>query len=237
MSKTKTCGFLLAIIVLYTGVAIISLIDAKEKDGPMSESKPDIVKLPNPRYKSSVSIEEALLKRRSVRDCKNEPLTLGDVSQLLWSAQGITDPGGLRTAPSAGALYPLEVYVVAGNVKDLPGGIYRYKPHKHELERVVAGDRRTELCDAALGQPYIRNAPAVIVFTAVYERVTGKYGERGVRYVHIEVGHAAQNVFLQAVSLNLGAVVIGAFHDEEVKKIIRTADREQPLYIMPVGKR
>jgi SagB-type dehydrogenase family enzyme len=237
MSKTRTCGFLLAIIVLYTGVATISLIDAKEKDDPMPESKPDIIKLPNPRYKGSVSIEEALLKRRSVRDYKNESLTLADVSQLLWAAQGITDPGGLRTSPSAGALYPLEVYVVAGNVKDLPGGIYRYRPHKHELERVVAGDKRTELCNAALGQTYVRSAPAVIVFSAVYERVTVKYGERGIRYVHIEAGHAAQNAFLQAVSLNLGAVVIGAFHDEEVKKIIRAADREQPLYIMPVGKR
>jgi len=236
MKRTKTYGILLAIIILCTGVAI-SLIYAKEKDKPVPESKSEIIKLPAPRYKSSVSVEEALLKRRSVRDYKNEPLTLADVSQLLWSAQGITDPRGLRTSPSAGALYPLEVYVVAGNVKDLPGGIYRYKPHKHELERVVAGDKRTELCNAALGQPYVRNAPAVIVFSAVYERVTVKYGERGIRYVHIEAGHAAQNAFLQAVSLNLGAVVIGAFHDEEVKKIIRAADREQPLYIMPVGKR
>ena len=236
MKRTKTYGILLAIIILCTGVAI-SLIYAKEKDKPVPESKSEIIKLPAPRYKSSVSVEEALLKRRSVRDYKNEPLTLADVSQLLWSAQGITDPRGLRTSPSAGALYPLEVYVVAGNVKDLPGGIYRYKPHKHELERVVAGDKRTELCNAALGQPCVRNAPAVIVFSAVYERVTVKYGERGIRYVHIEAGHAAQNAFLQAVSLNLGAVVIGAFHDEEVKKIIRAADREQPLYIMPVGKR
>lgn len=236
MKRTKTYGILLAIIVLCTGVAI-SLIYAKEKDKPVPESKSEIIKLPAPRYKSSVSVEEALLNRRSVRDYKNEPLTLADVSQLLWSAQGITDPRGLRTSPSAGALYPLEVYVVAGNVKDLPSGIYRYKPHKHELERVVAGDKRTELCNAALGQPYVRNAPVVIVFSAVYERVTAKYGERGIRYVHIEAGHAAQNAFLQAVSLNLGAVVIGAFHDEEVKKIIRTADREQPLYIMPVGKR
>ena len=236
MKRTKTYGILLAIIILCTGVAI-SLIYAKEKDKPVPESKSEIIKLPAPRYKNSVSVEEALLKRRSVRDYKNEPLTLADVSQLLWSAQGITDPRGLRTSPSAGALYPLEVYVVAGNVKDLPGGIYRYRPHKHELDRVVAGDKRTELCNAALGQPCVRNAPAVIVFSAVYERVTVKYGERGIRYVHIEAGHAAQNAFLQAVSLNLGAVVIGAFHDEEVKKIIRAADREQPLYIMPVGKR
>ena len=224
------------VICIGIGVYVISLPpDMENKNTPGYES--EIIKLPEPRYDSETSIEKALLERRSVRDYKDEPLTLIEVSQLLWAAQGITDPGGFRTAPSAGALYPLELYVVAGNVNDLPDGIYKYKPHGHELARVVEGDKRTELCNAALDQPPVKDAAAVIVFSAVYERTTGKYGERGIRYVHIEAGHAAQNIYLQAVSLNLGTVVIGAFDDEEVKKVLNTGDEEQPLYIMPVGKR
>ena len=207
-------------------------VDEREPMEPINEK----IRLPEPKYDSNTSVEQALLKRRSVRVYKDETLALTEVSQLLWAAQGITDPRGFRTAPSAGALYPLELYVVAGNVNDLPDGIYKYKPHKHELAMVVEGDKRTELYNAALDQPSIKDAATVIVFSAVYERTTGKYGERGIRYVHIEVGHAAQNIYLQAVSLNLGLVVIGAFDDEEVKKIMNMEDKEQPLYIIPVGK-
>lgn len=211
------------------------LLDWEDKITPRYE--PGIVKLPEPRYVSNTSIEKALLKRRSIRDYKDKPLTLSEVSQLLWAAQGITDPRGFRTAPSAGALYPLELYIVAGNVNDLLHGIYKYKPHGHELARVVEGDKRAELCNAALGQDWVGSGAVVIVFSAVYERTTAKYGERGIRYVHIEVGHAAQNVYLQAISLNLGTVVVGAFYNNEVKKIMNMRDEEQPLCIMPVGRR
>ncbi|MDI6890338.1 MAG: SagB/ThcOx family dehydrogenase [Thermodesulfovibrionales bacterium] len=195
-----------------------------------------VVKLPEPKYSSKISVEKALLERRSIRDYKNVPLTLSEVSQLLWAAQGITDPRGFRTAPSAGALYPLEVYVVVGNVNDLPAGIYKYKPQGHELVRVAKGDKRGELSAAALRQPCVKDGAAVIVFSAVYERTTQKYGKRGLRYVHIEAGHAAQNVCLQAVSLNLGIVVVGAFDNEEVKSIINMTPKEEPLVIMPIGR-
>lgn len=164
------------------------------------------------------------------------PLTLAEVSQLLWAAQGITGPGGKRTAPSAGALYPLELYIVSGKVDGLPSGIYRYAPERHSLQGIAQGDRRRELCDAALGQSSIRTAAAVIVLSGVYDRTTVKYGERGIRYVHMEAGHAAQNIYLQAVPLGLGTVVIGAFRDEEVRKVMKMAERERPLYIMPTGK-
>ncbi len=197
----------------------------------------EIIKLPEPKYDSSTLIEKVLLNRRSVRSYKDEPLALKEVSRLLWAAQGITDPRGFRTAPSAGALYPLEVYVVIGNVNELLKGIYKYTPNTHELMRILKGDKRTELCRAALDQEPVKYAPIVIIFSAVYKRTTVKYGERGIRYVHIEVGHAAQNVFLQAISLNLGAVVIGAFYDEEVKKILNMPIKEQPLYIIPIGKK
>jgi len=196
----------------------------------------EIIKLPAPCYDGNTSVEMALLKRRSIRSYSNEPLSLAEISQLLWAAQGITDSRGYRTAPSAGALYPLEIYIVAGRVKDFSAGIYKYRPHENELAKIVDGDKRTEVCRASLNQSSISNAAAVIVFCAVYERTTVKYGERGIRYVYIEVGHAVQNVYLQAVSLNLGTLVIGAFNDNELKNVMNFDLYEYPLCIMPVGK-
>jgi len=195
-----------------------------------------VMKLPEPRYDSNVSIEEALLKRRSVREYTGEPLTLQEVSQLLWAAQGITDPRGFRTAPSAGGLYPLEVYVVVGDVEDLATGVYRYRPQEHELVKLLGEDKRTEIAEAALGQAWVEEAAVDMVITAVYERTTVKYGDRGIRYVHMEAGHAAQNLCLQATAMNLGAVTVGAFHDEEVKEVLDLPENERPLYIIPVGR-
>ena len=194
------------------------------------------IKLPKPQYDSNVSIEETLLKRRSIRSYKSEPLAIAEISQLLWSAQGVTNRKGFRTAPSAGALYPLEVYIAAGNVTDLDAGIYKYYPHRHEIVNTVKGDKRSELCRAGLGQSSIKNAPAVMVFCAVFERVTGSYGKRGIQYVHMEVGHAIQNVCLQAVSMGLGSVIIGAFNDYDVKEVMNFELDEHPLLMLPVGK-
>jgi SagB-type dehydrogenase family enzyme len=184
-----------------------------------------------------VSVEKALLERRSIRDYADETVTLADVSQLLWAAQGITNPSGYRTAPSAGALYPLEVYLVAGKVASLPAGIYRYRPRGHEVVKIVEGDKRSELCTAALGQTALSEVPVSIVVTAIFERTTQKYRDRGYRYVHMEAGHAAQNVCLQAVSLDLGTVVIGAFDDDDIKKVMQLTATEEPLYIIPIGKK
>ena len=195
------------------------------------------VKLPAPRHKSDISIEEALLKRRSVREYSKLALSLPEVSQLLWSAQGVAAQNGSRSAPSAGALFPLEVYLVAGLVDSLSSGIYKYEPHGHELTLVVSGDKRSDLYRAALEQESVRDGAAAIIIAAVYERTTQKYGERGIRYVHMEAGHAAQNVYLQAASLNLGTVVVGAFQDERVKKVLQMPSKESPLYIMPVGRK
>lgn len=223
-------------IGLGLGVSIILPRETSPKRGivPAKNTPFERIKLPEPRYDSPTSIEQALLKRRSIRDYKDEPLTLAEVSQLLWAAQGVTDASGLRTAPSAGALYPLEVYV-AGKVSNLAAGIYKYKPYGHVLERTGERDKRAQLCRAALGQPCVKEGAIVLVISAVYERVSRKYGKRAIRYVHMEAGHAAQNVYLQAAALNLATVVIGAFRDAEVKKIMNLPDEEQPLYIMPVG--
>ncbi len=191
--------------------------------------------LPNPKRASDLSVEEALSKRRSVRQFTKKQLSISDISQLLWAAQGITSSEGFRTAPSAGALYPLELYLVVGNVADLTAGVYLYRPRTHELVRTSKGDKRAELCRAALGQSVIEKASAIIVFAAIAERTTGKYRERGIRYIHIEVGHAAQNVALQAVSLAIGTVPIGAFDDRAVAEIVGSQADELPLYLMPIG--
>jgi SagB-type dehydrogenase family enzyme len=217
-------------------LALVILVLPVFSSGPRA-TLADSIKLPEPRCDSKVSLEKALLDRRSIRDYADGNLTLAELSQLLWAAQGLSDPAGYRTAPSAGALYPLEVYVVAGKVASLPTGIYLYKPHGHELVKVVGGDKRPELATAALGQPALKQAPASLVVTAIYGRATQKYRERGIRYVHMEAGHAAQNVCLQAVALDLGAVVIGAFYDDDVKKVMALAGSEEPLYLIPVGKR
>jgi SagB-type dehydrogenase family enzyme len=206
--------------------------DDSLKNGTVGE----IIRLPKPRFEGDCPIEDALRKRRSVREFLNKSLSLDEISQLLWSAQGITDPEGLRTAPSAGALYPLEVYLVAGDVETIPGGIYRYKPDNHSLSRIVEGDWRSRLASASLGQDCVRGGAVIVVIAAVYERLTGKYMERGRRYADMEVGHAGQNVSLQAISLGLGTVMVGAFDDQKVKRLLQMPDDEQPLYLIPVGR-
>ena len=194
------------------------------------------VRLSRLTMSSARSLESVLQVRRSVREYSRKPLTQDELAQLLWAAQGVTGPEGLRTAPSAGALYPLEVDVVIGDVDGLPSAIYRYKPDRHELVLTREGDRRRELSAAALGQDCVEAGAAIIALTGVYERTTAKYGERGIRYVHMEVGHAAQNVCLQAAALGLGAVVVGAFEDGRVKRVLGLAHDEEPLSLLPVGR-
>ncbi|MHC4472871.1 MAG: SagB/ThcOx family dehydrogenase [Planctomycetota bacterium] len=222
-----------ATVVIGVGVLAWALI-AQEGEPPGEASG---VALPAPEKDGRVSVEKALAGRRSVRAYGEGPLTLAEVSQLLWAAQGVTNPRGFRTAPSAGALYPLEVYLVAANVTGLPAGVYRYRPREHDLTKVLDGDRRAELAAAALRQTAIEDGAAVLVIAAVYERTAKKYGDRAVRYVHMEVGHAAQNVYLQAGALGLGTVMIGAFHDDKVRKVLGMGEDERPLGIMPVGRR
>jgi SagB-type dehydrogenase family enzyme len=218
---------------------LISLLGAlRQGDSAPSQGEParQIVTLPPATRAGSLSVEEALRSRRSVRAYTAAPLTLVEISQLLWAAQGLTGAEGGRTAPSAGALYPLELYVAAGNVTGLQPGIYRYRPGRHDLIRTEIGDRRSELAAAALGQRWVAAGAAILVFTAVYERTTVKYGDRGLRYVHMEVGHAAQNVYLQATTLHIGSVFVGAFRDEAVAKLLELPDAAHPLGLMPLGR-
>lgn len=184
----------------------------------------------------ALAVESALQARRSTRDFIPHRLSPGAVGQLLWAAQGISDPTGLRTVPSAGALYPLEVYVVLGPGEGLNAGIYRYRPRGHALLGIADGDKRAALAEAALGQSWLAAASAIFVLAAAYERTTGKYRERGRRYVHIEAGHAAQSLCLQSLALGLAACEVGAFDDAAVGRLVGLREDEEPVTTVVIGK-
>ena len=195
------------------------------------------MQLPEPSYESDFSIERALCERRSTRYYTGEELLVKEVSQLLWAAQGISSRQSERNAPSAGALFPLQVYLVVGKVDYLEPAVYRYIPDGHEIERLIEGDIRSPLAQAALEQQFVAEAAVDIVITAIYEKSTQEYGHRGIRYSQMEAGHAAQNIYLQATALNLGTVAIGAFEAEKISGLLKLEEREEVLYIMPVGRK
>lgn len=198
-------------------------------------SKAEIT-LPEPRYSSNTSVEEAIRYRRSQRDFTDEPVSLEKISQLLWAGQGITQ-GIKRTAPSAGATYPLTLYLVVGEagVQKAASGIYQYIPTSHSLVLKKEGDFREKIASACLNQTFIQKAPVIIVIAAKYEKTTGRYGERGIRYVHMEAGHVGENIYLQAEALDLGTVVVGAFLDVDLAQVLSLPEEQIPLYVMPVG--
>lgn len=202
------------------------------------------IELPMPSLDGPVSLEKSLAHRRSIREYTSEPLRLEELSQILWAAYGVSEvKHGFKTAPSAGATYPLNVYAVIypGGVVTLTGefiegGSYIYEPEAHRLTLVKKGDMSRELYGACLEQEWVLEAKTSIVITAVYERTTRRYGNRGVRYVLIEVGHAGQNIYLQATALGLATVAIGAFYDDRVREIIGAGEAEHPLYVMPLAR-
>jgi SagB-type dehydrogenase family enzyme len=193
------------------------------------------VKLIEPRQRGGLPVEDCMRWRRSVRAFRDRKLTEGELGQLLWAAQGITATDGKRVVPSAGALYPLELYVACGDVDRLASGIYRYSPAQHELLFVTAGHQREKLAVAARGQEWIASAPAVVCIAAAFERTTVKYGNRGRGNVYMEAGHAAESLMLQAVALGLATTMVGAFSDDDVKHLLHLAANETPLCLLPVG--
>ena len=213
-------------------VIVMSCVSSRP-GGPSTPDRPpeaaDNRPLPPARTASPVSLEEALQQRRSVREFLRDPLSDQELGQLLWAAQGVTDPEGHRTAPSAGALYPLEIYAVTATA------MLHYDPATHSVTTHLTGDYRRDLKAAALDQEFLAEAPVTLVITAVYERTAVKYGDRAARYVHLEAGHAAQNVLLEAVALGLGAVPIGAFSDERLETVLELPVDERPIYLIAVG--
>ena len=193
------------------------------------------VRFTEPRQQGNVPVEHCIRQRRSVRGFRDRALTEDELGQLLWAAQGITAADGKRAVSSAGARYPLELYAVCGNVGGLTSGVYRYNPARHELLLVAAGHQREKLVDAARVQEWIASASAVICIAAAFERTTVKYGNRGRGYVYMEAGHAAESLMLQAVALGLATTMVGAFGDDEVKRLLHLAPNETPLCLLPVG--
>lgn len=238
LNQPRWLRFQCLLIILLISMPLLGFINpANTTDtNPVPSKTFAIIKLPPPLYQSTTSVEAALYKRRSIREYRNEPISLQDVAQLLWAASGITSSKGGRTAPSAGALYPLEFYIVVGNVRGLTAGVYHYLPKQHALQLLADGDKRELLSIDALYQPSVKNAAMDIVITGIYARTMKKYGSRGQIFVHIEVGHAAQNICLQAVSLGLGVVTIGGYQDLATKLTLKLPKDEEPLYIIAIGK-
>lgn len=207
-------------------------------------SQADTLQLPKPDLKGRYSLEEVMQKRRSVRSYQDEPISLQTASQILWSAYGVTEArdkpahirGGLKTAPSARAYYPLEVFLLAGNVKGLEPGLYRYIPEKHAIVLVTAGDMRVAVASAAQNQKMLTEAPISIVYTADFETTKRNYGDKVRDYIYVNLGHSAQNVYLQAEALDMHSCVIGGFTAEEVHKALKLPKNESVIYLMPVGK-
>ena len=215
-----------ALIVLLLGLALAGPAEAR-----------NLINLPAAESKGAVSVEQALKNRRTVRRFANKTLTPNQLSQLLWAAYGVTEARGLRAAPSAGALYPLDIYAVVGDrqVTGVAAGVYHYLPEPHALELLQGGDVRREVARASLSQTWMAEAPVMLVITGEYRRCQVKYGQRGIMYTHMEAGHAGQNIFLQAEALGLGAGIVGAFENAAVGQALGLTASHDPLLIMPVG--
>ena len=200
----------------------------------------EVISLPKPSYKGTVSVEEALKARRTHRSFSDRAVTLEQFSQMLWAAYGVTAKNfglHLKTAPSAGALYPLDIYGVVGEktVETLASGVYHYRPDDHSINLIKEGDLRVGLAKRSLQQMWIAEAPFILVLTGEYQRSTIKYGRRGVTYTYIETGHVGQNIFLQAEALGLKAGIVGAFNNKQVIKALGLPASHDPLVLMPVG--
>ena len=212
---------------------LIALVYSSACDAQALEN---LVQLPDPATDGATSVEEAMQERRSIRSFDSDALmSLDEVSQILWAAQGITAGGRLRTVPSAGALYPFTIYLVAGRVDSLPSGIYRYSPGDNTLEILDEGEFLDDIVPASLNQRWIGSAGILVALVADYSVITDVYGDRGVMYTHMEAGHISQNIYLQCVSLGLGTCAVGAFDESAVAGILMLEDNGTPLYLMPVG--
>lgn len=226
----------LHILLLVPALIAVTFLCAAAGDGDggggdMTAKEGKRIELPVVTGYGGFPLEQALGTRRSVREYTNDKLDIVVISKLLWSAQGVTESKyGLRAAPSAGATYPLELYVATDEF------LARYNPSRHDMTVTLEGDVRAALAEAALGQQWVENAPVVFVFAAVVSRTAARYGGRAERYVKIEVGLASENLMLQAVALGLGSVAVGAYDDDDVKNVLQLPDEQEVFLIVPVGR-
>jgi SagB-type dehydrogenase family enzyme len=231
----KITNYLMAFFIMpFFSIKKSMAVEADGTTGSMERH----MNLPKPILKGEVSVEEAIKHRRTIRSYLSKALTLEQLSQIFWAAQGITEDGGYkRSAPSAGALYPLDIYAVVGDngVRGLKAGIYHYDPDKHVAMLITEGDFRKDVARTALSQMWMARAPLNLVITSEYSRITSKYGTRGEMYAMIEAGHVGQNIFLQAEALGLRVGIVGAFHDNDVIRVMKISRTHSPLLILPVG--
>jgi SagB-type dehydrogenase family enzyme len=231
-------GFCKAIGLLCLGGSLLAPHLSSAKRRPLKPKGARQMRLPDPILDGAVSLERAVHQRRTIRSFDGKSLTLGQFSQLLWAAQGITEKGGFkRAAPSAGALYPMDVYGAVGRdcIDELDSGVYHYDPADHSISLVQEGDARKDIAVASLSQMWMAYAPLALVITAEYSRIEVKYGQRGIRYAMIEAGHIGQNIFLQSQAMGLAAGIVGAFQDQTVIRVMGIRETHEPLLIMPVG--
>jgi SagB-type dehydrogenase family enzyme len=209
--------------ILATGLLSATIVSAEN------------IKLPAPRSDGGMPLEAAMAKRRSVREFKPESISIRELSQLLWAAQGVTGPKGQRTAPSAMAKYPLSIYIVPARVDGLAPGLYRYKADGHELE-TVGPDKRAAVLETVPKQTALQQAAVVFIVAMNYQKSAQNVTEQTRRYVHMETGLAAQNLLLEAVALKLGSVVVGGINAEAVRKAANLPEAEEVMCALPVGR-
>jgi SagB-type dehydrogenase family enzyme len=226
----------IGLLCVYGSLLAPHLSSAKPR--PLKPKGVRTMRLPDPVLDGAISLERVIHRRRTIRSFDGKCLTLGQFSQLLWAAQGITERGGFkRAAPSAGALYPMDVYGAVGRdcIDELDPGVYHYHPADHSISLVQKGDPRKDIAVVSLSQMWMAYAPLTIVITAEYSRIEIKYGQRGIRYAMIEAGHIGQNIFLQSQAMGLAAGIVGAFQDQKVIQVMGIRETHEPLLIMPVG--
>lgn len=238
----------LLIVLCFLGVGVFATSQEVAIENPVAQEKL-IIELPAPSFDGSTSVENALLTRRSERVYLQNAIKFEDLSQILWAAQGVTREidtvprvfigekwfGGVRTAPSAGALFPIELYIAAGNVENIDPGLYKYNALNHTLIKIMDGDKREEVRKAALGQSAVKNGPACIIVAANIGRTEYKYKSRASQYVYIESGAVCQNIYLQCNTLGIGTVLIGAIREDPMKIALGLPDSETPIAVMPIG--
>jgi SagB-type dehydrogenase family enzyme len=231
---------LIILIIVFISVLSLYYFSGQKKSVYTNRNIISITSLPSPVLTGNISVEEAIQNRRSVRTFSNESITIGNLSQILWAAQGITDnQSSLRAAPSAGQVYPLEIYIIIGNngVSGLENGVYHYVPSNNTLEKLLNGDLKSDLSGIANGQPWVKQAPIDILITGNYLKMVDKYGDKDLstRFVDLEAGHVGENIYLESESLGLVTVSLGSFNEKQLVQLLNIPNNETPLYIFPVG--
>ncbi len=231
---------LIILIIIFISVSSLYYFSGSKKSVYTNRVIISIIDLPSPVLTGNLSVEEAIQNRRSVRIFSNDSVSLGNVSQILWAAQGITDQqNNLRAAPSAGQVYPLELYVIVGTngVSGLPEGVYHYVPSNNTLEKIMNGDLRNDLSTIANGQPWVKQAPIDMLITGDYLKMIDKYNDKDMstRFVNLEAGHVGENIYLQSESLGLVTVSIGSFNENQLVTRFNLPTNETPIYIFPIG--